>query len=311
MMLLRTMLFVPGNRAGMIEKAKALDPDALIFDLEDAVPPAEKGAARRMVRDALESGRFARHRVYVRVNALSTGLLPTDLEEVVSPHLHGIVLPKTEDREGVEAASRMLLEQENRRGLPAGHTRILPIVETVRGILNLAQIAGSSDRLVGLAYGAEDFATDLGVERSRECIEGLYPRTMVALYARLTNVLAIDSVFADIGDGEGLEKETSLARQLGFKGKLVIHPRQIEAVNRLFTPSRAEIERARQVVAAYDEAEARGEASVTVNGKMVDIPIAERARGLLALARAISFQPSAISFQPSAISDQPGPETAT
>lgn len=302
MELLRTMLFVPGNRTKMIEKAKTLEPDALIFDLEDAVPPAEKGTARRMVREAMDSGDFQRFRIFVRVNAVTTGLLPGDLEALVSPNLYGIVLPKTEDREGIEAAHRMLLEQEQRQGLPSGHTRILPIVETVRGVLNLSQIAGSSERLVGLSYGAEDFATDLGVERSRECIEGLYSRTMVALYARLTNVVAVDSVFADISDDEGLEKETLLARQLGFRGKFVIHPRQIEMVNRVFTPSKEEIERARQVVAAHEEAEARGEASVTVDGKMVDIPIAERARSLLAIAEAISRRQSAISSQQSAVS---------
>lgn len=295
MELLRTLLFVPGNRAKMIEKARALEPDAVVFDLEDAVPPMEKATARQMVRDAIDGGDFRRFRIFVRVNAVTTDLLADDLDAVVSPNLFGIVLPKVEDREGVDAAHLMLLDREMRANLPAGHTRMLPIIETVRGVLGISQIAGSSERFVGLSFGAEDFATDLGVERSRECLEGQYPRTMIALYARLTDVAAIDTVFSDINDDEGLERETLLVRQLGFKGKFVIHPRQIEMVNRIFTPSDAEIERAKKVVAAFDDAQARGEASVTVDGKMVDIPIAERARGLLTLAEAISRRQSAFS----------------
>jgi len=286
--LLRTLLFVPGNRTKMMEKAKGVDADALIFDLEDAVPPAEKPTARRMVREALDSGEYGRFKLFVRVNALTTNLLPEDLDAVVSQNLFGIVLPKTEYAEGVDEVHLMLLERERRQGLPEGRTRILPIIETVRGVINLPQIAGCNERLVGLSFGAEDFATDLGVERSREGTEGRYPLTQVALYARLTDVVAVDSVFSDISDDEGLEENTRLAKQLGCRGKFVIHPRQIDVVNRIFTPSDKELEWARQVVAAYEEAEARGEASVAVNGKMVDIPIAQRARDLLALAKEIS-----------------------
>ncbi|MGE5620503.1 MAG: HpcH/HpaI aldolase/citrate lyase family protein [Sphingomonadaceae bacterium] len=293
MELLRTLLFVPGNRERMMEKAKGVNSDALIFDLEDAVPPAEKPTARRMVRDAIDSGDYRRFKIFVRVNALTTNLLPDDLEAVVSPNLYGIVLPKVEYGEGVQKVHQMLLELESRLGLSAGHVKILPIIETVRGVLNVSQIAGSNDRLVGLSYGAEDFATDLGVERSREGTEGRYPMTMISLYARLTDVAAVDSVFSDVNDDEGLEENCRLAKQLGFRGKFVIHPKQIGLVNRVFTPSEQEIEYARQVVAAYDAAEARGEASVAVNGKMIDIPIAERARSLLALAEAISRQESA------------------
>ncbi len=288
MELLRTMLFVPGNRAKMIEKAKGVEADALIFDLEDAVPPAEKPTARRMVREAIDSGDYRRFKIFVRVNALTTNLLPEDLQAIVGPNLYGIVLPKAEYRAGVEKVHLMLREREQQLGLPAGHTRILPIIETVRGVLNVPEIAGCNERLIGLSFGAEDFATDLGVERSREGTEGRYPLTQIALYARLTDVTAVDSVFSDVNDDEGLEENAKLAKQLGFRGKFVIHPRQIEMVNRIFTPSEQEIEYARQVVAAYDEAEARGEASVAVNGKMVDIPIAERARSLLSLAEAIS-----------------------
>jgi citrate lyase subunit beta / citryl-CoA lyase len=287
MELLRTLLFIPGNRMKMIDKAKSLDPDAVIFDLEDAVPPAEKAAARGTVREAIESGEFQRFRVFVRVNSLSTGLLPADLDEVVSPNLTGIVLPKVESRADTEQVHLMLREREQRTGAGEGGTRILPIIETVRGVLSLPQIADSSDRLVGLSFGAEDFATDLGVERSREGIEGHYPRVQIALWSRMTGVTAVDTVFSDVNDDEGLERETRLVRQLGFRGKYVIHPRQIEQVNRVFTPSEAETEHARRVVAAYEEAETRGEASVALDGKMIDIPVVARARDLLLLAEAI------------------------
>lgn len=300
MELLRTMLFVPGNRARMIDKARSLGPDAVIFDLEDAVPLAEKPAARRMTRDAIDGGDFRRFRTFVRVNPAATNLLSEDLDAVVSPSLFGIVLPKVEHREEVHQAHLMLREREMKLGLPPGHTRIMPIIETVLGVVALPAIAGCNDRLVGLSFGAEDFATDLGVERSREGIEAHYPRIQVALFARLSGVAAVDSVFSDVGDDEGLERDTRLVKQLGFRGKFVLHPRQIDIVNRIFTPSRQEIEHAERVVAAFQEAEARGEASVALEGKMIDIPIVERARTLLEVSRRIS----AIGSQPSAISPE-------
>lgn len=287
MQLLRTMLFVPGNRAKMIDKAKALNPDAVIFDLEDAVPLAEKGAAREMVREAIGSGDFRRFQIYVRVNPTTTNLLPADLGAVVSAQLAGIVLPKVEYQAEIEQVHLMLAERERELGIREGAVRILPIIETVRGVLGLPQVAGSSDRLVGLSFGAEDFATDLGVERSREGVEGHYPRVQIALWSRLTGVTAVDTVFSDVNDDEGLERETRLVKQLGFRGKYVIHPRQIDLVNRLFTPSGEEIEYARRVVTAYEDAESRGEASVALDGKMIDIPIVERARGLLSMAETL------------------------
>ena len=288
MELLRTLLFIPGNRERMIEKAKALRPDAVIFDLEDAVPTAEKESARRMVADVLATGGFGTVRTFVRVNATTTPLLPADLDAVVSPGLFGIVLPKVEYPEEVEQVHLMLQEREDRLGLAPGHTRILPIIETVRGVLSLSRIAGCHERLLGLSFGAEDFATDLEVARSKEGIEILYPRVQVALYARLTNGVAIDTVFVDVKDEAGLVKDAEMARQLGFKGKYVLHPRQIEVVNRVFTPSEDEIEYARRIVAAYEEAEARGEASVALDGKMIDIPVVERARALLAISQQLS-----------------------
>lgn len=286
--LLRTLLFVPGNRSRMIEKAKGLNVDALVFDLEDAVPPAEKATARGMVREAIDSGDFSRVKILVRTNSAPTGLLPADLDAIVVTNLFGIVLPKVESRQDLEMAAKLLAEAERRAGLPAGRTRIIPIIETVAGVIGLPQVAGSNARIAGISFGAEDFATDLGVERSREGTEGHYPRVQVALYSRLSEVAAVDSVFSDVNDDEGLEKDSLLAKQLGFKGKFLIHPRQIEVVNRIFSPSEKEIEYARQVVTAYEEAEARGEASVALNGKMIDIPIVARARTLLSFAEQIA-----------------------
>ncbi len=289
MELLRTLLFVPGNRPRMIEKAKGLtNVDALIFDLEDAVPPAEKPVARAMVRQAIDSGDFERFKIFVRTNSVSTGLLPDDLDAIVSPNLFGIVLPKVEDQEGIQEADRLLAQREEKMAIPSGHTTILPIIETVRGVLGLPTIAVHHPRLVGLSYGAEDFATDLGVERSREGIEGHYPRVQIALYAHLIDVTPVDSVFSDVNDDEGLEKDALLAKQLGFRGKFLIHPKQLETTSRVFTPSEKEIEYAKRVVAAYEEAEARGEASVALDGKMIDIPIVERARALLAAAAEVA-----------------------
>lgn len=284
---LRTMLSVPGNRQNMVEKARGLPADAIVLDLEDSVPVAEKANARAMVADAIAGGILGEQRVFVRINSRGSGLLEQDLDAVVIPGLHGINLPKPGSAEDIRAVDSIISRLETERGMESGHVRLTPWIETARGLLNAFEIASASPRIVALIFGAEDFTLDTGMQRSDRGDELFQPRLMVVVAATAAEVTAIDTPFNDFRDEAGLIRETTLARRLGFQGKYVIHPSQIEPVNRAFRPSPEEVEQARRAVEAFEAAEAEGFASTSVDGKMVDIPIANRARRLLSVADSI------------------------
>lgn len=289
---LRTMLSVPGNRENMIEKARDLPADAIVLDLEDSVPVAEKANARAMARDAIAGQVLAGQRVFVRINSLASGLLEQDLEAVVIPGLAGINLPKPGSADDMRKVDAIIDRLETERDIEKGHVRLTPWVETARGLINAFEIASASPRIVGIIFGAEDFTLDTGMQRTEAGDELLYPRTMVVIAARAAEVIAIDTPYNDFRDEDGLIRETTLARQLGFQGKYVIHPSQIEPVNQAFRPSPEEVAEARRVVEAFDEAEAQGFASTSVDGKMIDTPIASRARRLLTVAESITRRES-------------------
>lgn len=289
---LRTMLSVPANRPKMIEKARDLPADAIVLDLEDSVPVAEKTNARDMARDAIAGGVLAGQRVFVRVNSLASGLLEQDLEAVVIPGLDGINLPKPGSADDIRKVDAIIDRLEKKRDIGKGHVKLTPWVETARGLLNAFEIASASSRIVGIIFGAEDFTLDTGMKRTETGDELLYPRIMVVIAATAAEVIAVDTPYNDFRDEDGLMRETTLARKLGFQGKYVIHPSQIEPVNRAFRPLAEEVDEARSVVQAFDEAEAQGFASTSVDGKMIDTPIANRARRLLTVAESIARRES-------------------
>ncbi len=288
MELLRTLLFIPGNRANMIERARSLPTDVVVLDLEDSVPAAEKGIARKTVAGSLSGLALKGRKVFVRVNSLSSRLAEDDLKAVVGEGLDGITLPKVESAGDVEKVDGLVEALERGRGLEVGHIKLIPWVETALGLLRAYEIANASPRLVGIAFGAEDFTLDMGVERSTEGSELFYARSSVAIAARAADVTALDTPYVDFRDEEGLIRDCRLARQMGFGGKFLIHPDQIEPVNRLFRPSVEEVANARRIAEAFEAAEARGLASTSVDGKMIDIPVAKRARRVIALAEAIA-----------------------
>lgn len=283
----RCYLYVPGNRERMLARAPSAGADALILDLEDSVPPDEKGAARQLVAGTIPQLASQQQRVYVRVNALATGLTEADLAAIVVPGLEGIALPKVEAPEEVERVARLLERLEGERGIAPGSLQIRALIESPRGLLRAAEIA-TAPRLTALSLGAEDFLSVLGVSRSPSGTELLYARSHIVVAACAAGVEAVDSVYVDIADEQGLIEDTKLARQLGFKARSAIHPRQVAPIQAVFTPSAEEVTWARRVVEAYETAEAQGHASVAVDGKMVDIPIYERALRLVALAAALA-----------------------
>lgn len=288
MLILRTLLFVPGNQERRLEKARLIPADALILDLEDSVPPSEKDAARRMVAASIAELSSSGKDIFVRINSLPTPYAVPDIKSVVTRGLRGICLPKSESREDIRKAEALLTDAEKKSGLADGSVAILALVETAKGIINASEIVSASPRIIGAGFGAEDFALEMGIHRTKEGSEVLYPRTVLAIACRAANVLAIDSVYTDVRDTDGLVRETRAIAQLGFQGKAVIHPDQVDPVNQVFVPSDEEVAQARRVVQAFAAAVEQGQASVSLDGSMVDAPVAERAKKLLARADAIA-----------------------
>jgi len=285
---LRTLLSVPGNRQKMIDKARHLPADVLILDLEDSIPQAEKAAARTMVRESIAGMALAGQQVFVRINSIASGLALEDLEAVIVPGIDGINQPKPATASDVIEVANNIERLEKERGIEGGIIKLLPWVETAKGLLNAFDIASASPRVVGIVFGAEDFALDTGIMRTEEGDELLYPRMTVVVAARAAGVAAVDTPYNNFRDEAGLALEAALARNLGFDGKFLIHPDQIAPVNRIFRPTGEQIARARQVVAAFEAAEAQGLGSTSLDGKMIDTPIANQARRLLTMADAIA-----------------------
>ena len=289
---LRTLLSVPGNRQNMIEKAGSLPTDVLVLDLEDSVPAAEKANARAMVRDAVTGPILKGQRVFVRINSIGSGLMEEDLEAVITPGIDGINIPKPNSADDIKKVEAIVERLEKERGIEKGHIKLTPWVETAKGLINAFEIASASPRIVGIIFGAEDFTLDTGMQRTEGGEELLYPRTMVVVAAKAADVIAIDTPYNNFKDDEGLIREATLARNLGFEGKYIIHPSQIEPVNQAFRPTFEEVEQARRTVEAFEAAEAQGFASTSVDGKMIDIPQANRSRKLLMVADSIERRES-------------------
>lgn len=274
----RTMLFVPGDKEKLLLKSLGLGADAVIWDLEDAVVPAEKETARAAVGRALGAAPAIHVPIWVRVNALGCNMLEPDLKQVVRAHVSGVVLPKTESAEQVQALDSTLSRLERANGLAEGTIKINCLFETCLGVLHAYAAATASRRVEGVSFGAEDFTLDLGTARMRDGHDLAYPRSAVALAAGAARIAAIDTVFTDLNDEEGLTNDCRMARQLGFKGKLAIHPKQLEIINREFSPSASEVAYAEKVLMAFRKAQEENRGVITVDGKMIDLPVVERAR---------------------------------
>lgn len=288
----RSWMFVPGNKARYLEKAAESEVDCVLLDLEDGVLPDQKVVAREMVASCMTTS--FRPQRYVRVNAVATTWHRDDLEAVVLPGIDGICLSKCEGPGEVELLSSRLSRLEAERSIPEGSVRILAAIESAAGLLAAAEIARGGPRVVGLIFGAEDFALDLGLGTAREAeaAELLYARSSIVVAAGAAHVASVDGVFPDLDDEKGMEDDALRARRLGFSGKSTFNPRQVELINRVFSPRPDEVAYAQKVVAAFEEAERRGDASVAVGGQLVDRPIVMRAQRILALAGAAGATPA-------------------
>lgn len=278
----RSMLFVPGNNPGMIRDAYIYGSDSIMFDLEDSVSIHEKDAARFLVHSALTSINYGKKELVVRINDLGSGLGVQDLEAIVRARPNVIRLPKTETAQDVIDCEAEILRIEREAGIPEGSTGMMAAIESAKGVLNAYAIATSSKRLVAIALGAEDYVTDLKTTRS-DGTELFFARNMILNAARAAGIDAIDTVYSDVNNEEGFLREVELIRKLGFDGKSVINPRQIPPLHQAFVPSEKDLARARAIMEAIAEAEARGSGVASLKGKMIDKPVVIRAERLLEL----------------------------
>lgn len=283
----RTFLFAPGNHARRVEKAFTIGADGVILDLEDAVAISEKPTTRALVTAALKLPRSCKG--YVRVNATSTEWGFADLLAVVQPGLDGIILPKVEDADQLKAADWAITALERERGLKIGGIDLIPIVETAQGLTRLEAIARAGTRTRRIAFGAGDMTLDLGMTWTREETELAPIRTQFVVLSRAAGLEPpLDTVWADLRDPEGFLRSVELVRSLGFQGKMCIHPDQVPVANTAFAPTAAQVEEAKKFVAAFAAAEAKGLASIQLDGKFIDYPIVYAAQRLLDRATAIA-----------------------
>ena len=293
MPLLRSLIFVPGNRPNMLERALDFNADIIMVDLEDSVPPAEKVAARAVAAEWVPHLRQAGQRVMVRCNSLDTGLTRDELAAVISPDLYGVSVGKTDSAADLREIEGIISPLEIGANLEAGHVQLIPWIESAKAIVNVNEMASALVRTIAIAFGAEDFTNDLGIQRTDAGAEVYHPRCAVAIAARAAGIAALDSPYVAFRNPDGLAQDAATARQMGYTGKFAIHPAQIDTINQLFSPQPEDVAYARRVMEAWREAEANGRGSLALDGKMVDVPVVKRAQNLLAQVDQIEAQLSA------------------
>jgi citrate lyase subunit beta/citryl-CoA lyase len=284
----RTRLYLPGNNPDLMLNAGLFGADEIILDLEDSVAPAEKDAARVLVRNTLLSVDFGEAEKLVRINPLDTDYGKADIEMIVPAGPDLLLIPKCNEAKDIHDVEALVAALEKKHGI--GHEILfMPLVETAKGVLNAYEIATASKRVVAMCWGAEDLSADLGVERTKEGRESFVARGLIVLAAKAAGVQPLDTVFSDVRDTAGLIESTKEAIALGFEGKGVIHPGQIETIHKVFAPTAERIEYAKKVVAAIESARAKGSGVAALGSKMIDAPIETRARKILGLAEALGL----------------------
>lgn len=284
----RTMLFVPGNNPGMIQSATVLGADCVILDLEDAVSLSEKDSARRLVTKALRSWSFKTTEVTVRINPITTVYGPLDLEAMLEVQPDILLIPKAEVASIREVESR-ISAFEAARGGEAVRTKLFALIESAAGVECVHEILESSPRLEGVLFGGEDYTSDMGIARTMGGMEIEYARNKVAVACKVHGVDAVDTPFTDVDNHEGLLADTRKAKAMGFTGKAAINPRQVGIIHKGFAPDPVEVRYALRVLEAMEEAEAEGKGVFSLDGKMVDAPIIQRARQMVALAEKLGM----------------------
>ncbi|MQF69912.1 CoA ester lyase [SAR202 cluster bacterium AD-804-J14_MRT_500m] len=290
MELIRSLQFVPGNRRDMLEKARTFNADVLVVDLEDSVPIDQKFAARTLVAEIAPSLSENKQKVAVRLNSLDTGLTSIEIDTIIGFHIFAISIGKINSPWHIQQCDFLLNAAENRLGIPIGSVKIIPWIESASAILEAKQISLASPRVIALAFGAEDYTYDMGVQRTDLGDEMKFARSLVPLAARAAGIVALDTPYVQFKDHKGLTRETREAVTLGYKGKFSIHPGQLDTINQIFSPTQIDIDYAKRVVNEWEIAEAQGKGSLSIDNRMIDIPVVKRAKALLGIVDQIKWR---------------------
>ena len=292
----RALLFMPGDSRKKIDKGAGLAVDSIIMDLEDGVALNNKAAARETIRAALDEVDFGASERLVRTNPVDeSGWYVEDINATIAGNPDGYVLPKVEHAAQIQTVAAHLSAQERAHNIPVGQIRLFAILESGMGVINVEHIVSADSRLAGLMFGAEDLAGDIGALRTAGMQEVFYARSKVALYAKTYGLDAIDTPFVDLSAEESaLIAETTQAQQMGYTGKLAIHPKHVAPIQRVFTPDNATIRRARALIAAHDAHQAAGAGVFAFEGKMVDMPMVRAAQQVIARAHAAGIDTDAV-----------------
>lgn len=277
--LLRSLIFVPGNNQRFLDKAKNLEADIVCFDLEDSVPLEEKKSARHLIKEALTKRSEYKSEVYVRTNSPISGMVCDDLNEILQKGIDGIVIPKVNNVLELKKIDKMMINIERKRKLK--QTDIIPSIESAEGVVNTYSIASYSKRIPAIVFGVFDLLNDLGVEYTKQAEGAKYSRAKIPVDAKAAGKYAIDAIWQDLDDKPGLEQDCMMAKSLGYVGKSIIHPNQIEIAHRIFYPASWEIEWAKKVIEAYAMAKQKKKGATKVDGKMIDEVHFKRAKALL------------------------------
>ena len=288
----RSMLFLPGNNPNLLINGNCLGADAVIFDLEDAVSPTEKDAARILVRNTLRYMDFRGCETIVRINSIDTPYWQKDIDEVLPYKPSLILLPKTGSETDVLTADAYISSVEEKLGMERGSVGLMPLIETALGVENAFRIASATSRVKALFLGAEDLTADLQCKRTKESREIEYARTRLVVAARAAGVEVYDTPFTDVNDDEGIWVDAKLAKALGFTGKASISPRHVEVINSVFSPTQADVDYAYEVMDAIELAKKQGKGAIALHGKMIDAPIVARAQRTIAMAQALGMERS-------------------
>ena len=285
----RSMLFLPGNTPNMLINGNCLGADAVIFDLEDAVSPNEKDAARILVRNTMRYMDFHGCEIIVRINSIDTAFWKQDIDAILPQQPGLILLPKTSSAADVLEADAYITSVEEKLGLAKNTVGLMPLIETALGVENAFAIASATKRVKALFLGAEDLTADLQCKRTKEGREIEYARTRLVVAARAAGVDVYDTPFTDVNDDEGIWTDATYAKSLGFTGKASISPRHVEVINSVFSPTQKDVDYAYEVMEAIALAEQQGKGAIALHGKMIDAPIVNRAKQTIAMAEALGM----------------------
>ena len=282
----RTMLYIPGNNPGMLQIADIFGADSVLFDLEDSVPHSEKDAARDLVSNMIRYRGYENTEITVRINPLNTPYFEDDVREIMAAkNLQAIRLPKTNNRGDVLILEKLMEKYEKENEIQSGTIKIHPMIETALGVENAFSIATSSKRIDAITIGGQDLTADMGIAKTKSGEEILWARSRIVMAAKAARIDALDTVFADINDEDGLIEETKLIKKLGFTGKAVINPRQIKPIHKIFTPTEKEILWAQEVIETYNQGLKEGKGVIALRGKMIDPPVVKRAEKIIMISK--------------------------